>query len=43
MIWAFRHPPRKQFLTIDAEKLLDDPYRYIDVKVQWIDRPEVES
>lgn len=42
MILVSRHPPRKQFLTISAEALLDDPHRYLEGG-NWDAHPETSS
>jgi hypothetical protein len=42
MMIASRHPPKKQFLTISAEALLDDPWRYLE-RGHWDVRPEITS
>lgn len=41
VITAIHYPPKIRFLTIDAEKLLSNPYQYIDPEARWIGRPEV--
>jgi hypothetical protein len=41
MMLVVKHPPKKQFLTISAEALLDDPYKYLEKK-EW-SRPRIES
>jgi len=38
---AIVHPPKRQFQTVDAEDLLDDPQDYIGG--YWDDHPRVES
>lgn len=37
-----KHPPKKQFLTVSAEALLNDPEEYLK-KGRWDARPEVKS
>lgn len=42
MLRVSRHPPKKQFLTISAEALLDDPSRYLE-RGNWDAHPEASS
>jgi hypothetical protein len=37
-----KHPPKKQFLTISAEALLESPEDYLE-KGRWNARPNIES
>lgn len=37
-----KHPPKKQFLTLSAEALLDDPQEFLE-RGQWDARPKIES
>lgn len=37
-----RHPPKKQFLTVSTEDLLDDPEEYLESGM-WDDRPKIYS
>jgi hypothetical protein len=41
MQYVIKHPPKKRFLTISAEALLNDPEEYLEGR--WSDRPNVES
>ena len=43
MLLASKHPPKLQFLTIDASKLLRDPWKYLSKFETWDVRPEIES
>lgn len=37
-----KHPPKKQFLTISSEALLESPEEYLE-RGHWDARPEIES
>lgn len=37
-----KHPPKKQFLTVSPEALLEDPEEYLE-RGHWDARPKVES
>lgn len=43
MILVAKHPPKKQFLTISAEALLESPEEYLDMRGRWDVRPEIKS
>lgn len=38
-----QHPPKKQFLTVSPEALLNDPTEYLDLRKHWDARPKIES
>jgi hypothetical protein len=38
-----KHPPKKQFLTISPEALLNDPEEYLELREYWDARPKIES
>jgi len=40
---ASKYPPKQQFLTIDASKLLRDPWKYLSKEERWDARPLIES
>lgn len=40
---AVKHPPKKQFLTISPEALLNDPEKYFELREYWDARPNIES
>jgi hypothetical protein len=42
MLIISKHPPKKRFLTLSAEALLDDPDRYLK-RGHWDARPEITS
>jgi hypothetical protein len=43
MLLASQHPPRARFLTIDAGKLLSNPWKYLSRTEFWDARPRVDS
>jgi len=43
MLLASQHPPLTRFLTINAETLLSNPWRYLSREEFWDDRPRVDS
>lgn len=45
MPYMIDHPPKQDFLTIDAESLLTNPNRYLDTRVgaEWDRKPYIES
>lgn len=42
MLRVSKHPPKKQFLTVSAEALLDDPSKYLE-RGEWDVHPKVTS
>lgn len=38
-----KHPPKEQFLTIPAWKLISDPRKYLDYEESWDEHPEINS
>lgn len=42
MVLVSKHPPKKQFLTLSAEALLDDPDEFLE-RGHWDARPKIES
>ena len=43
MMLVGKHPPRSQFLTVSARRLLRYPDYYLDAKNRWDDHPYVKS
>jgi IS30 family transposase len=43
MLLASHHPPKTRFLTIDASKLLNNPWRYLSREEFWDAKPRVDS
>ena len=43
MLLASQHPPRTRFLTIEAENLLSNPWRYLSREEFWDAKPRVDS
>jgi hypothetical protein len=43
MLLTSQHPPKQQFLTMDAPTLLSNPWRYLSKGEHWDTRPRIES
>ncbi len=43
MLYVGKHPPKKRFLRILADKIILFPRRYLDFDEKWDDRPKVIS
>ena len=43
MLYVGKHPPKKRFLQVLADKIILFPRRYLDFDEKWDDRPKVIS